>query len=170
MDHYCLFICFVPASGSDHAGFMYTACVPSMDLGLSDDTHVYPVFEGTGYPTYHTGFETVRLVEDIVDPGFVQHRFCAQLNTYLARDFSDSLVLDFSPEEYTEVMSEGLAALSSDGVFARLDALGVDGVPAWMESVRDYGASAAAWRDRFNDTREAAGEDPLLARRLSDQV
>ncbi len=74
-----------PASGSDHAGFMFTAGVPIVDVGMADDPHVYPALDNTGYPTYHTGFETVRLVEEIADPGFVQHRFCAQLNMYMAR-------------------------------------------------------------------------------------
>ncbi len=64
---------------------MFAAGVPIVDVGMSDDSHMYPSLDNLGYPTYHTAFETIRLVEDITDPDFEQHKFCAQLNLYLAR-------------------------------------------------------------------------------------
>ena len=47
-------------------------------MRFKDDTKKY---KGVGqYPTYHTGYETFHLMDEIIDPGFKIHRTCAQVN------------------------------------------------------------------------------------------
>ena len=47
-------------------------------MRFKDDTKKY---KGVGqYPTYHTGYETFYLMDEIIDPGFKIHRTCAQVN------------------------------------------------------------------------------------------
>ena len=45
---------------------MFLAGVPTVDIGLADDPKLYPTLDETGYPTYHTGFETIRMMESQV--------------------------------------------------------------------------------------------------------
>ena len=65
-------------SGTDHAPFAFYANIPSINMRFKDDTKKY---KGVGqYPTYHTGYETFYLMDEIIDPGFKIHRTCAQVN------------------------------------------------------------------------------------------
>ena len=66
-------------------------------MRFKDDTKKY---KGVGqYPTYHTGYETFYLMDEIIDPGFKIHRTCAQVNIIISffENFSISLIhLDVS--------------------------------------------------------------------------
>ena len=67
-------------SGSDHDTFAFYAGVPALFYQFKPDPQKYPGI--SGYPTYHTGFETFHLMDKIIDPGFLLHRSCAQLATH----------------------------------------------------------------------------------------
>ena len=65
------------SSGTDHAAFAFYGNIPAINLRFKDDTKKY---KGVGqYPTYHTGFETFYLMDEIIDPGFKIHQTCAQV-------------------------------------------------------------------------------------------
>ena len=88
-------------AGSDHASFLFYAGVPVMDIMFVEDEKVYPGM--SGYPAYHTGFETLDLVERIYDPEYKVFRACAQLNLRLALQLAESPVLPLRMTTYAEV-------------------------------------------------------------------
>ena len=48
------------------------------EISHLQDKKLYP--DIGGYPAYHTGFETLDLVENLYDANFTIFRACAQLN------------------------------------------------------------------------------------------
>ena len=77
---------------------------------ISQDLIQYPALAGNGYPTYHTGYETIYLVDTLIDPDLKVRETCAKLNLRLIRDFSDRVFLDFKPEEYSDFMKTTLGS------------------------------------------------------------
>ena len=77
-------------SGSDHAPFAFTAGVPALYYGFYVDKQKYPGL--SGYPTYHTGFETFFLMEQLLDPGFRLARTCTQLALHMVRHIRSLLM------------------------------------------------------------------------------
>jgi hypothetical protein len=57
----------------------------------------YPSLASSSYPTYHTGYETVYLVDTLLDPDLRIRETCSKLNLRLVREFADRVFLDFRP-------------------------------------------------------------------------
>ena len=88
-------------AGSDHASFLFYAGVPVMDITFVEDEKVHPGM--SGYPAYHTGFETFDLVDRIYDPDYKVFRACAQLNLRLSLQLAESPVLPLRMTPYAQV-------------------------------------------------------------------
>ncbi len=159
-------------SGSDHGNFIFIRGVPVVDLGYDVDSNKYPGLFHKSYPAYHTGFvsyqswlyccyhhhhyyyhrfsafcsiETFRLVSELNDPGFLFHKTCADMNVYLARDFSDRLLLDFRPTAYATLMTDSLADLAE-----AIDLLEEEGIETryWIEQIGAFAVAAKQWERR----------------------
>lgn len=48
------------------------------------------------YPTYHTGYETFYLIDQIIDPGFHLHKICAQSTLRMLMNLADSMIVPFN--------------------------------------------------------------------------
>ena len=67
MEHLVQVTPFVGAN-SDHASFLFYAGVPVLKIQFGEDSKLHPNM--TQYPAYHTGFETIDLVETVYDPDY----------------------------------------------------------------------------------------------------
>ena len=90
-------------SGSDHTAFAFYAGVPSIYYG----------FKRSGYPTYHTGFETFYLMDKLVDPGFNSSKASTQLGLHMALQLSEAPVLPYSLTHMTSVIEGAITELQN---------------------------------------------------------
>ena len=111
-------------SGSDHASFIFYAGVPVLDVMFLEDKKLYPNIGG--YPAYHTGFETIELVESVYDPDYKIFRACAQLNLRLGLELADVERLSFKMANYAKIMEDGFQVLENSNVTKRLTDLGIN--------------------------------------------
>ncbi|TRY80424.1 hypothetical protein TCAL_04806 [Tigriopus californicus] len=157
----------LPAAGSDHAFFIYELGIPVIDFSVKPDFHEYPNLEFYNYPTYHTGFETFALVDEILDPGFKQHQVCAGLNLVMGRSLADDLLLDFDPKQYYQLMKTSVDDFTTSGVEDKLLSLNLT-LKHVRSAVQEFNDTAALWNTRRSS--KAIVEDPLALRILNDQV
>lgn len=157
----------LPAAGSDHAFFIYELGIPVIDFSVKPDFHEYPNLQFYNYPTYHTGFETFDLVDQVLDPGFKQHQVCAGLNLVMGRGFADDLLLDFHPQEYYKLMKASVDEFATSGVEDKLLSLNLT-LDHVRSAIKDFDATASTWNTRRLS--KAIQEDPLALRILNDQV
>ena len=75
----------------------------------------FPALADNGYPAYHTGYETLYLVENLIDPDIRIRETCSKMNLRLIRDFTDRTFLDFRPEAYADLMTATLASFAFSG-------------------------------------------------------
>ena len=48
------------------------------------------------YPTYHTGYETFYLMDEIIDPDFKIHKTCAESTIHMVLNLADSAILPYN--------------------------------------------------------------------------
>jgi len=151
-------------AGSDHASFLFYAGIPVMDIMFVEDEKLYPGI--SGYPGYHTGFETFDLVDRIYDPEFKVFRACAQLNLRLSLQLAESTLLPLKMEPYAKVMEDGVAFLESSGVLNQVRELGI-ATTHWEEAVLAFREVAEQF-DAF--ALEVAADKPENLRLINDQM
>merc|ERR1712179_88827 len=120
----------------------------------------------SGYPAYHTGFETFSLVDEIYDPEYKVFRACAQLNLRLGLELAESTVLPFRMENYAKVMEEGMETLESSGVLGKVRSLGVE-TQYWNSSVFAFREVARNF-DTFAS--QVAMDRPEMVKLVNDQM
>ena len=150
-------------SGSDHATFLFYAGVPVLDITFIEDEKVYPHM--SGYPAYHTGFETFELVDKIYDPEFKLFRACSQLNLRLGLELAEKEKLPFNIENYADVMEDGMKALEENGIIDTLEILGIE-TKYWNDSVNAFREAALTF-DMMASAE--AGSNPSVLRVINDQ-
>jgi len=151
-------------AGSDHASFIFYAGVPIMDLYFMDDPKLYPNM--SGYPAYHTGFETFSLVDKIYDPQYKVFRACAQLNLRLGLELAESTVLPFNMENYAKVMEEGMTTLEDSGILSKVRDLGIE-TRYWNSSVFEFRNVA---KNFDTIASQVAATRPEMVRQINDQI
>lgn len=119
----------------------------------------------SGYPAYHTGFETFELVDKIYDPEFKIFGACSQLNLRLGLELAESEKLPITMENYADVMEDGMVTLEENGVLQTLENLGIK-TQYWNESVYAFRAAAQLFDKTAS---EQAGANPSLLRVTNDQ-
>jgi len=98
-------------SGSDHATFSFYAGIPALYFSFRPDTVKYKGL--SGYPAYHTGFETFRLVDKIIDPGFKMQRSCAEILTHTTLNLIESTILPYNFKDVSEEVEKGMKKLDT---------------------------------------------------------
>ncbi|CAG2120386.1 unnamed protein product, partial [Medioppia subpectinata] len=83
-------------SGTDHAPFAFFAGIPAINIEFTFDKKKYPI---SGYPAYHTGYETFYLVDKFIDPDFSLHKTCSQLLGVLLHAISGSTLIPYRIDE-----------------------------------------------------------------------
>jgi len=145
-------------AGSDHATFQFYAGIPVVDIMFEHDSKVYPGM--SGYPAYHTGFETFDLVDKIYDPEFKIFGLCSQLNLRLSLQLAESKVLPFTMEKYADVMEEGILTLADNGVLGKLTDLDVD-YQYWNASVFDFRQTARNFDSLVQNVLESGSDSSI---------
>jgi len=149
-----------PGAGSDHASFIYLAGVPVADIMFNKELNI------SGYPAYHTGYETFKLVEDIYDPDFVMFRACAQLNIRLGLEIADSEILPWKFDAYADVLETAVQDLEKNGVFGELANLGIES--EYLKSAVKRFRPAV---DKYKEHVETIDlTNPITRRTLNDQI
>jgi len=153
-----------PGAGSDHATFIYLAGVPVLDIAFGPDRKKYPKI--SGYPMYHTGYETFKLVDEIYDPEYLIFRACSQLNLRLGLELVDTEILPMKIEAYADVMEDAFSAMESNGLIEKLSGLGVE-TKYLKEAITNFRPSVEAWRINMNDQDLT---NALVRRTINDQI
>ena len=176
----------LPGAGSDHTAFLFYLGIPSIDVAFASDDpniqgwswfslmHNLIVFESIGndYPTYHTGFETFYLMDNLIDSQYQMHKICTQLNLVLSRTMADEVILDLKPEEYGLLMLNGYDVLVQQGVISTLNGLNMTTYTAALRtSINGFDSKAKDWRDRFDlNSANETKVNPLMNTIYSDQI
>jgi hypothetical protein len=134
---------------------------------LFQDLIQYPALADNGYPAYHTAYETIYLVENLMDPDLRIRETCSKLNLRLIRDFADRVFLDFRPESYADLMTSTLASFAFSGTLDILNSLNVS-IATLHDSVRSFSDEVKNWRSRLEGL-DIEG-NPLVARYVNDQM
>jgi hypothetical protein len=151
-------------SGSDHAGFAFYAGVAAVNLRFKDDTKKH---KGVGqYPTYHTGYETFYLVDQIIDPGYKIHRTCAQTSLHMLMNLADSLVLPYNLNHLAEEMANSVTKFETSGVEKLLEENGAT-LKHLRKAVQDFGSAAQEYMDKLKSMER---NDPMELRMINDQL
>lgn len=158
---------FIVGSGSDHSAFIFNLGIPVLNIGFDSDTVAYPSLAGSSYPTYHTGFETFELVDEIVDPGFLIHKTCAQLSIAIGRDLADSLSIEYRPGDYGRIMVQAIADFNAEEVLQTLKDMGVK-IGPWLREIDLFVAKANNWQQNYENTNITM--DPMAAKFFNDQM
>ncbi|CAF0930021.1 unnamed protein product [Brachionus calyciflorus] len=96
-------------SGSDHMSFLQKVGVPCVEQYFArDKTNKYfKNMDSSSYPTYHSSYETFRLIDEILDPKFETFRMVGVIVAELLRRLSEHLILPFNVERFSkELKSE----------------------------------------------------------------
>lgn len=151
----------LPDAGSDHASFIYFLGIPVIDLSFKPDYKAFPEIGSSNYPAYHTGFETFQWMDTLIDPDYKIHSTCSKLITYLGRDLADSLVHDFRPQEYANLMNDTVGDLE------KLNQVGVD--PQYLiDQIYKFAAISDQWTSSFDS--DYVKKNPMLTRIINSQM
>lgn len=152
-------------SGTDHAAFAFFANIPAINLRFKDDTKKY---KGVGqYPTYHTGYETFYLVDQIIDPGFKIHRTCAQTSLHILMEMADSSILPYNLERFPKSMKETLKVMDTANVTMQLKDNGA-GIEFLKEAVDNFEKATKEYTINLEKLKNSL--DPMELRIANDQM
>ncbi|XP_071818630.1 N-acetylated-alpha-linked acidic dipeptidase 2-like isoform X2 [Apostichopus japonicus] len=88
-------------AGSDYYGFVYGVGVSCLSGYFFYDADTYPT---SFYSLYHTQYETFRLMEEFIDPGFVSHRAVSQIFGDMLLNLADSQVIPANVIHYSNYL------------------------------------------------------------------
>ncbi|XP_033116907.1 N-acetylated-alpha-linked acidic dipeptidase 2-like [Anneissia japonica] len=159
---------YVPmvSPGSDHQAFMY-------DVGVSCISAFYfmnfnEVWQSF-YPLYHTSYETFRLMDEIIDPGFKTHLAVAQFFAEMLRRLSDEYILPMNVELYADYIHSQLqqfAYYSPPNITEKLADHGMT-LDFLQDAISNFSSAAAHFRDSLAKIDKAKVLD---VRRINDQM
>ncbi|XP_022094263.1 putative N-acetylated-alpha-linked acidic dipeptidase [Acanthaster planci] len=150
-------------SGSDYAPFLQLAGISAADFTYTYDKKNIKI---SGYPMYHSVYETFKLVDLYYDPGFVYHRAMAQLLSEMARNLAEEVKLPMDVAVYAEYVQEYYQNLRGGSVGQKMIAEGIlfDDMQSAVNNLTD---AANKFRERVES---ADKTDVMLVRRLNDQL
>ncbi|XP_033638801.1 putative N-acetylated-alpha-linked acidic dipeptidase isoform X1 [Asterias rubens] len=150
-------------SGSDYAPFLQILGISAIDLTYTYDQNGIPI---SGYPMYHSVYETFKLVDRYYDPGFKYHRAMTQLVAEIARNLAESIVLPMDVALYAEYVKEYYENLREGSYGQRLIQEGIS-FNDMQAAVNKLTEAANAFQLRVE---EADKTDVLQVRMLNDQM
>lgn len=101
-------------SGSDFMGFQQRIGIPSMDARINHDYSEKYKYLSSSYALYHSSYETFRLVDEFIDPGFKSFAIVSSVMSELARRLADSIKLPFKCGDYVEELYRNFNDFSDD--------------------------------------------------------
>ena len=130
--------------------------MPSVYQKFQIDKLKYPGV--SGYPTYHTGFETFHLVDKIIDPGFVASRASTQISLHIILQLSESPVIPYSLQDMTRVLEKEL----KKDIFKVLRDIGLgDSLDVMVEAFQKFKSSVSHWERETEKLKSDGFRDKL---------
>ncbi|KAK8751452.1 hypothetical protein OTU49_008543 [Cherax quadricarinatus] len=99
-------------TSSDHAPFAFYCGIPCLNLMFKSIRNKYDI---TGYPFYHTGYDTFYMMDKHVDPGFRIQQGCGRIASLMLKYFADSLIIPYSLQHLPEAMKDALDTFKESG-------------------------------------------------------
>ncbi|KPM05820.1 N-acetylated alpha-linked acidic dipeptidase-like protein [Sarcoptes scabiei] len=159
----------VISSGSDQMAFVFGNGIPSINLHFKHDKRKFPV---SGYPAYHTSYETFYLVEKFIDPEFRIHQSCSRLINLLLYSISSSTLI---PLDFHRLSGKILDDYIEDNLDARLlkiidqnDSDELKSLEFLRSSMKKFSNATKQWQlflDQFVENK-----NPLEIRQLNDLI
>ncbi|XP_063954933.1 N-acetylated-alpha-linked acidic dipeptidase 2-like [Lytechinus pictus] len=147
------------AGASDHRGFI-------MRLGVPFIMIFYGTINGSFYSLYHTSYETIRLVEEYIDPDYSHHLATTRVFAEMTRILADSLVLPFDVHRYSvELLSMWIDLNFSEASVDLLDH-GIS-LERLKEAVYDFMGNCTEFQERVSNVNKSS---PSAVRQINDQM
>ncbi|KAI8482422.1 hypothetical protein Bbelb_398180 [Branchiostoma belcheri] len=152
-----------PAVSTDYIPFGFRVGTPLFTFAYTHDKTNYS--PRSIYPSYHTAYDNMDLMERFVDPDFTVHRAMARISGELVRRLADALVLPYDCRKYGQSLSKFLHETEEDfGSMLRNQDISIDPL---RSAVYNYIAAAEGFQDRVQAIDK---NDPILVRSLNDQM
>ena len=161
----------------DYIPFAYQAGIPSIDLRFIDAEHNISRI----YPTRGTGYDNLQYYDKFdKDAKFLET--CSQVLVYLIRQLSDSLILPFDIEAYSEVLNEAFRNIRDFSEQSMEEIEGVaDSDRSFQEHLDSNDVSFDLLKDGIDDFKKQAEDweksletldksNPIVIRMLNDQM
>ncbi|XP_033733442.1 N-acetylated-alpha-linked acidic dipeptidase 2-like [Pecten maximus] len=147
-------------STSDHAPFVQLVGVPCVMLSYVGNLTVYNL-----YPTYHSRYDTFRVIDDFIDKGFKTHRAVGQVAAEMTRNLADSLIVPFNVNDFSQQLQILVEVLDNEyGQFLRSHGVHFD----WLqEAANNFSAEAVEFQTRVDSVDM---NNPFSIRRINDQL
>ena len=133
--------------GSDIEPFAFLAGIPGIAIEFKQNV------SQDKYPTYHTGYDTFNLVDNLIDPGFRIHQACAKFSIDTVLHLADSALLPFNLQLIPQAMKQSLDEFDGQNVTNILEANGV---------------SLKFVREAINDLTEASSNFMVMVKNDAD--
>eukprot|EP00057_Strongylocentrotus_purpuratus_P016531 XP_011671005.1 PREDICTED: N-acetylated-alpha-linked acidic dipeptidase 2-like [Strongylocentrotus purpuratus] len=147
------------AGASDHRGFI-------MRLGVPFIMIFYGTFNRSFYSLYHTSYETIRLVEEFIDPDYSHHLATTRTFAEMARILADSLVLPFDVYLYSRDLLSMWLDLHFSDASKDLQDHGIS-LERLEEAVVEFVGNCTDFQKRVNHVNKSS---PSAVRQINDQM
>lgn len=103
-------------SGSDHMSFLQKVGIPCVEQYFArDKKNVYFTnMDSSSYPTYHSAYETFKLVNEILDPKFETFRILGVIVGELLRRLTEQLILPFNVHRFSLQLEKEYESFKND--------------------------------------------------------
>ncbi|ELU12569.1 hypothetical protein CAPTEDRAFT_201615 [Capitella teleta] len=154
-------------AGSDYAGFITMVGIPALDVRYTYSRSKWSI---SGYPLYHSAYETFHLVESYIDSNFEYSKAVGIYWAEMTRYMADSLVLPFNCSRYAETLGEYVLDLE-DGYGKMMSDNGIDLVSFLSDQLKRAVAGFQGASDDFHDRLDDINtNNPILVRAYNDQL
>ncbi|XP_067130072.1 N-acetylated-alpha-linked acidic dipeptidase 2-like isoform X1 [Centruroides vittatus] len=150
-------------SGTDHAPFSFFAGVPAVDITWSPDKKKYPI---SGYPPYHTAYETFEMVKNFIDPQFSRHKKCAQLSGILTHMIADSTIIPYDLEEMAKKLKSVIENFEVSGISDKLNKIGIS-LDLLKTALDEFQQQTEIWHMKLS---QIELEDAIKVRAANDRM
>ena len=103
-------------SGSDHMSFLQKVGVPCVEQYFARDktNKFFSNMDPSNYPTYHSAYETFKLIADILDPKFETFRMVGVIVGELLRRLTEQLILPFNVSRFAKELEKEYSSFEDD--------------------------------------------------------
>ncbi|XP_069495506.1 glutamate carboxypeptidase 2-like isoform X2 [Ambystoma mexicanum] len=122
----------------------------------------------SGYPVYHSVYETFEIVNKFYDPTFRNHLTVAQVRGGLVFELADSIILPFNCQDYADALDNYANTIIEIGKNhkAQLDMYSVS-FDSLNSAIENFTRSAKAFHIRLQQLNT---DSPLAVRSMNDQL
>ncbi|XP_072035595.1 N-acetylated-alpha-linked acidic dipeptidase 2-like [Amphiura filiformis] len=151
------------SAGSDYVGFQYGVGVSSIDGSYRLD---YDTYDVKFYALYHTSYETFRLMDTFLDPGFKSHQAITRSFAEMMRMIADVHLIPFDVREYAKGVDTQWQALADSSWYQQIENEGIS-LQYLSSAVENFTQAAAQFHSRLENVDLKSA---LTVRAVNDQM